>query len=102
MLLESRIDENTRILIDAQAAAAISKDDTGLDYHPDDVLDHVIRISSVMAKKLAEAVATTAEAFPQPSSVEIRFGIKVDDSSVVSVCRNPDLAQFQIKATWAP
>lgn len=102
MLIESRIDEKTKILIDAEAASSISKDDSALDFHPDDVFDHVVKISTVVASKLAAAVTRTAEAFPNPSKVEIRFGVKVDDSSVVSVCRSPEIAQFQITATWTP
>lgn len=102
MIIECRIDEKTKVLVDAEAASSISKDETGLDYHPDDIFKHVTTAAVVVAKKLAEAVAQTAEAFPAPSTVQIRFGVKVDDSSVVTVCRSPESAQFQITATWSP
>ncbi len=102
MLLESRLDENTTLLIDAEAMGGISKDDVDADFHPDDVFDHVVNTAAVVARKLAEAAARSTEAFPTPTGIDMRFGVRVDSNSVVSVSRNPSQAQFQITASWRP
>ena len=59
-------------------------------------------LAGLFARKLSEAAAQASVALPAPSNVALRFGIRVDSNSVVSVARAPDGAQFQVTVEWNP
>lgn len=101
MLLHSHIDENTLLYIDVEPSPGFSKDEGEFDAHPDQILDSVVRVSTVVATKLARSAAEAAEiADSPPSSLRLEFGIKVNGESVVMVAPRPDFAHFRVVAEW--
>lgn len=103
MLLHSRIDDNTLLYIDVEPSPGFAKDEGDFDFSPDEILDRVVTVSTVVARKLA---ATASEAASMdaasPSSLRLEFGIKVNGESVVMVAPNPNAAHFKITAEWSP
>lgn len=103
MLLPSHIDDNTVLYIDTEVAGGFAKGDDDLGFHPDQVLDNVVKVASLVARRLAETAAQEAAGgHPTPSRLTLSFGIKVDGASVVSVASNGASAHFQVTAEWAP
>lgn len=101
MLLHSHIDENTLLYIDVEAAQGFSKDEGRFDAHPDQILDSVVKVSTVVATKLAASARAAADiAKTPPSSLKLEFGIKVNGESVVMVAPRPDAAHFRVTAVW--
>lgn len=101
MLIESRLDAGV-IYIDAEAAGGLDKSILSGDFDPDRVLENVVGLVGVVAGKLSEAAGQASVAVLAPSRIEIRFGVKVDANSVVSVSRDAQDAQFQVLVEWTP
>lgn len=101
MLIESRVDTAT-FYIDAEASSGIDKGVLVGDFHPDRVLENVVGLVGFAAQKLSEAAGQASVSVLAPSRIEIRFGVRVDGNSVVSVSRNADDCQFQIMVEWSP
>ena len=101
MLLEARM-EDTVVYIDAETAGGINKGDLAVSFEPDEILDNVVAVAGIFARKLSEAAAQASVALPAPSNLTLRFGIRVDNNSVVSVARSPEGAQFQVTVAWTP
>jgi len=103
MLLQSRIDDDTVLFIDTEVTGAFGKGDDDLGFHPDAILDNVVKVSAHVARRLAEAAANaTAGEDAPPSSLSLEFGIKVDSNSVVSVASDINRAHFRVRAEWTP
>ncbi len=101
MLIESRV-ESGILYIDAEASGGIDKSVLSGDFDPDRVLENVVGLVGVVAGKLSEAAGQASVAVLAPSRIEIRFGVKVDGNSVVSVSRNATDGQFQVLVEWVP
>ena len=103
MLLESRLDEETFLYIDTDVTGGFVKGDDDLGFHPDQILDNVVKVAAIVASRLAEAGSHSTEgADAAPTRLSLAFGIKVDGSSVVSVASDISSAHFQVTAEWAP
>ena len=101
MLLHSQVDEDTLLYIDVEPSPGFSKDEGGFDAHPDQILDNVVKVSTVVATKLAASARAAADiAASPPSSLKLEFGIKVNGESVVVVASRPDFAHFRVTAEW--
>ena len=101
MLLETRLDDGSKLFIDAATSGGFAKDSNLGDFHPDDALKNVVSVAAAVGKKLAGAAQDAARSQPAPETLELTFGIKVDASAVVSVSKNPEDGQFRITARWA-
>lgn len=103
MLLESRLDADTTLFIDVEPTPGFAKDEGTLGFHPDQILDNVVKVSTLVAQMLASAgAATQGETAAAPTLVSLEFGIKVDGNAVVSLAARPDWAHFRIKTEWSP
>lgn len=101
MLLETRIDDAV-IYIDSEASGGIDKSVFNGDFDPDRIVDNVVGVVGLMARKLSEAAGQASVSVMAPSRIEIRFGVKVDGNSVVAVARDAAEAQFQVMVEWSP
>lgn len=101
MLIESRVEEGT-IYIDSEASGGIDKSVLTGEFDPDKILENVVGLVGLISGKLSEAAGQASVAVLAPSRVEIRFGVKVDGNSVVSVSRNATDGQFQVLVEWVP
>lgn len=103
MLLESRLDEETTLFVDVEPAAGFAKDDGDYDFHPDQILDNVVKVSSIVARRLADSAnAMISEGKAPPSSLRLEFAIRVDGNSVVSLAPRPEWGHFRVTAEWRP
>jgi len=103
VLLQSQLDDDTTIFIDTQVAAGFAKGSEDTDFHPDAVLDNVVKVAAAVARKMADAATeATAGATSPPAKLTLSFGIKVSGSSIVSVASDLNHAHFQVTAEWAP
>jgi hypothetical protein len=102
MLLQSRLDHQTTLLIDTEPVGGVNKEELDVVFHPDDALDHVVQIAAGVAKQLAVAAAGVHTAVPQPGEFELEFGLKIDSNSTVSIARSAGAGQFQVRVRWAP
>lgn len=101
MLIESRLESGV-VYIDAEAAGGIDKSVLTGEFDPDRALENVVGLVGTISGKLSEAAGQASVAMMAPSRVEIRFGVKVDANSVVSVARNARDGQFQVMVEWVP
>jgi hypothetical protein len=102
MLVESRLGPKTVVYVDCEAVGGVNKEDMTTDFHPDDILDHVVRLGAGVASRLATAAEDSASAMPPPRQVEIAFGVRVDSNATVAIARTPDEGQFRVKVSWQP
>ncbi|MCK6502659.1 hypothetical protein L6R53_04565 [Myxococcota bacterium] len=103
MLLASHIDDQTTLYIDTEVAGGFAKGDDDLGFHPDQVLDNVVKVASLVARRLAEAAAHDSEGAQSTASrLSLSFGIKVDGAAVVSVASSASAAHFLVTAEWTP
>lgn len=101
MLIESRV-EATTLYIDAEASSGIDKGVLVGDFHPDRVLENVVGLIGFAAQQLSEAAGQASVSVMPPSRIEIRFGVRVDGNSVVSIARKADDCQFMVTVEWMP
>ncbi len=103
MLLESHLNKDTILYIDVEPMQGFAKDEGTHDFHPDQVLENVVKVSTLVAQQLAETAAAASEGAHQtPSRLTLEFGIKVDLNAVVSLAPKPGESHFKITAEWAP
>jgi hypothetical protein len=103
VLLASHIDDHTTLFIDTEVAGGFAKGDDDLGFHPDQILDNVVKVASLVARRLAETAAQDSEGSTSSATrLSLSFGIKVDGNSVVSVASSASSAHFQVTAEWAP
>jgi hypothetical protein len=96
MLLQTRLDAETDLFIDCETSGGFDKDQTALDFHPDDATDHVVTIAKGVVARLKDV----AEAAGGDAQVEVTFSIKVDSNAVVAVARQPDAGQFRVTVRY--
>lgn len=102
MLIENRLDEETSVFIDVEIAGGFARGEDDYGFHPDNILDNVVKVSSLVAAKLADSAQAAAEHHTKPSRLALEFGLKVDANSVVSIANNSQAAHFKVVAEWAP
>lgn len=98
MLLESRIDDRYTLLIDCENLGGVDKNAAGSTGHPDRVLENTVKVIRAAAERLGQGLSM--EQLPAPVSMEVNFGVRVDQNAAVSVARNPDDAQFRVTLRW--
>ena len=96
MLLETRLRDDTYILIDAEAAIGIDKG-TGEYHSPAEALDTILTLAGQVTSRLKELVQEQ----DGPDRMTATFGIKVDGSASVAVARKPEDGQIRITAEWS-
>lgn len=96
MLLESRIDDRTTILIDAEASAGIDKGGS-MSAHPDKVVPNGVTTVRAVAKAFADGLVGVEGL---PPELELSFSLRVDSHAVVSLSRNPNEGQFRVTMRW--
>ncbi len=98
MLLESRIDDRYTLLIDCENMGGVDKNAAGGVGHPDRVLDSAVKVIRAAAERLGAGLSV--EGTPAPVTMEVNFGVRVDQNAVVSLARNPDDAHFRVTLRW--
>ncbi|MDP2313296.1 MAG: CU044_2847 family protein [Pseudomonadota bacterium] len=99
MLLESRINERTTLVIDAESVGGIDKGALSTRSHPDTAIPAVMAAIRAVAETLGEAARVGGSA--PPSGMEVTFTVRIDSNAVVSVARTPDAGQFRVTLKWA-
>ncbi len=95
MLLETRLEDDTYIQIDAEAALGIDKG--GGVYHSQaDALDNMLTLAAQVTHRLK----ALTDGDGAPDKLSVTFGVRVDGNAAVSVARQGDIAQFTITAEW--
>jgi hypothetical protein len=94
VLLESHLKDNSIVVFDCESVAAIDKGGLTVRGHPDKVLPSMVDAIKGIAKEIGDAVAI--ETLPAPSTMEVRFGLKVDSNGIVSVARNDQDGQVHV------
>ncbi|MCB9778386.1 MAG: hypothetical protein H6742_07480 [Alphaproteobacteria bacterium] len=102
MLIENRLDDETSVFIDVEIAGGFARGEDDYGFHPDQILNNVVKVSSLVASKLAESAQQTAEKHEAPSRLTLEFGLKIDANSVVCIANNSQAAHFKVVAEWAP
>ena len=98
MLLESRLDNRTTLVIDAESVGGIDKGALSESGHPDRIVESAVRMIRIVAGRLGEAAQVEGGA--APTSMEVTFAVRVDSNAVVSMARTPDDGQFRVTLRW--
>lgn len=96
MLLQTRLNADTELFIDCETSGSFDKDETALDFHPDDAADHVVTIAKGVVARLRDV----SEAAGDDAQVEVSFSVKIDSNAVVSVAREPGAGQFRVTVRY--
>src|SRR5687768_12287074 len=95
MLLESRINDRTTLVIDAESVGGIDKGALTTQSHPDKIVPRTIEIIRAVAEQLSTAAEASAV-----SSMDVNFAVRVDSNSTVSVARTPNDGAFRVTLRW--
>ena len=98
MLLESRVNEKVMLLIDCESAGGVDKNSVGGGALPDDAFNSTIKIIQAAAETLGAGLSLAGT--PAPVTMEVKFGVKIDANSIVSLARTPNDAHFQVTLRW--
>lgn len=98
MLLETRLNERTTLVIDAEAVGGIDKNALSVNSHPDKVMGAAMAAIRGIAENLGEA--GLVDATTPPSEMEVKFTVRVDSNATVSIARSPDQGQLQVTLRW--
>lgn len=96
MLLESQLNDRTMLVIDAESVGGLDKGASSLSGHPDKIVPRAIEIIQAVASQLGAAQVDNGA-----SSMEIRFAVRVDSNSCVSIARSATEGQFQVLMRWS-
>ena len=96
MLLETRLEDDTYILIDAEPMPGIGRND-GQYNSPADALENMLRLAAQVTRRFKDLLDEDST----PDRMGVTFGVRVDGNATVSLARKPDNAQFQITAEWS-
>jgi hypothetical protein len=99
MLLETRIDDKTTLVLDCESVGGIDKGTLSVTSHPDKVLTSTIAAIRAVGAQLGTA-AQVESAHP-PDGMEVVFGVRVDSNAVVSLARSHETAQFRVTLRWS-
>ena len=98
MLLESRINERTTIIIDAETVGGIDKGGGVSSSHPDKALPSAMTLIRAVAETLGDAVPREGKS--PPDTMEVSFAVRVDSNGVVALAREVDAGQFRVTLRW--
>ena len=100
MLLESRLSDDTVLLIDCETVGGFDKSDATSDFHPDEAITNVCKLAGDVAMELSRTTSAAAKGKPSPAGLELSFSIKIDSKAAVSVARTPNDGQFRVRVRW--
>ena len=95
----TKLDENTRLLIEAEASGAFVKSD--LEELPDPetavlrMVDTVAKVGAAMAKQITPGFQGTG------CSWELSFSVKADGFGTVMIANTPEAGQFKVSVIYA-
>ncbi len=98
MLLESRLNDKTRLLIDCETVGGIDKNAATGNSDPDRVLECAVELIKHTAAQLAGGISV--EALPAPVRMEIEFGVRIDSNAVVALAQHPNSGQIRVRMRW--
>lgn len=97
MLLESRIDDRTILVIDAESVGGIDKGSLTVHSHPDKIMTRTVEIIRAVATQVVAAVDVGAAS---PTEMEVDFAVRVDSNATVALSRKADEGQFHVTLRW--
>lgn len=98
MLLETRVNDKIKLLIDCESIGGVDKNAVGGNSHPDDAFKSTIAIIQAAAETLGAGLSL--EVNPAPVMMEVKFGVRIDANAIVSLSRTLQEAQFQVCMRW--
>ncbi|MBM4368240.1 MAG: hypothetical protein FJ102_18655 [Deltaproteobacteria bacterium] len=98
MLLESRIDDRFTLLIDCESQGGVDKNAAGASGHPDRVLESAVKVIRAAAERLGEGLSSAGK--PPPVTMEVEFGVTINQNAVVALARSPTDAHIRVKLRW--
>jgi hypothetical protein len=98
MLLESRINDRTTIIIDAETVGGIDKGGGVAFSHPDKALPNAMTLIRAVAETLGEGIPSGTNT--PPDTMEVTFAVRVDSNAIVSLARAVDAGQLRVTLRW--
>lgn len=98
MLLESRLNDKTTLLIDCESVGGIDKNAPGGNAQPDRVMEYAVELIKNTASHIGHGISV--EQLPAPVMMEIEFGIRIDSNAVVALAQNPNSGQIRVRMRW--
>jgi outer membrane lipoprotein SlyB len=98
MLIESRISDSVKLLIDCEAVGGVDKNAIGGGATPDEVLENAVSLIRATAERLGNGMS--CERLPAPVSMEVEFAIRVDSNATVCMAQTPDQGQMRVRIRY--
>ncbi len=92
MIIESRINPTTLLLIDCESSGAIEKGEGDGEANPDRAIHNLRTTLSIVAAELSNGLN-----LPSDKSVEVEFAVKVAQSGLVAIGQRPEEGQFRVR-----
>lgn len=92
MIIESRVNAKTVLLIDCESSGAIEKGEGGGESDPDRVIHNLRLTLSTVANELSAGLDV-----PPNRSIEVEFAVKVAQTGVVAIGQRPEEGQFRAR-----
>lgn len=99
MLFQSRLDENTYVLIDAETSGAFAKNDLGVEASPDKALGNILDLTGKLARGVSVQLAEQMKGLH--GEVDVTFALKSDTFGQVMIAARPTDGQFTVNVRWS-
>jgi hypothetical protein len=93
MFYQTRLDENTTMIIEAEVGGAFAKSDLEVRPDPDKALVNLVDVASTFAKYIATEFNRALSG--QNAEAEVSFAVKADSFGMVMVGMKPNEGQLQ-------
>lgn len=99
MFYETKLDENTWVLLDSESSGAFAKNETETKMSPAAALQNSLDVALNMGRALSSKLAVDID--PR-MALDLQFGIKCDGQGNVMISSKPDGGQFAVTLRWTP
>jgi hypothetical protein len=96
---QTRLDENTWILLDAESHGAFAKSELESDMTPATAFENTLELAHQVARAVSAKLSTDID--PR-MAVNFDFSIKVDAGGNVMIAPARNVGQFSVTVRWSP
>ena len=96
---QTRLDENTWILLDTESSGAFAKSELESDMTPATAMENTLELAHQVARAVSAKLSTDVD--PR-MAMNFTFSIKADASGNVMVAATHGIGQFNVTIRWSP
>ena len=100
MFFQTQLDDQTWILLDAEATTSFEKSHFGHEATPANAVQNTFKLAAQFTRALSQQMEPVVHAGHVGMGVELSFAIKVDVHGNVFISHSPEDGQFRLTVRW--